>query len=90
MTKLAFGLVLALGACTSKEEKYEKLAHELAMARFEARDYEQARQRGDLLCPDLAHLTTKEYLNRCTDRVSENSTRLALAEREMNKFMAGR
>jgi hypothetical protein len=88
----AFLLVLLVlaAACESKEAKYERLQTELAMAESPLRYAEKAGAEGKPQCPELVSLPTNEYLSRCTDQLSEARTRVAMLQRELNQFMAGR
>jgi hypothetical protein len=82
-----FCLALLLLGCESNEKKYERLQSELYAAQLPLTVAEQAARKGQPQCPDLTTLTTKAYLDACTDRLAKARTRAALVQREMNKFM---
>ena len=84
------GMVILLTACESREAKYERLSNELLLAQFSVSLQREAAVSGKPLCPELSRLPTNEYLRRCGEVTATNRARLALAEREMNRFMSGR
>jgi hypothetical protein len=81
---------ILLSACESDEAKYERLSRELMIAELLVQSDRSAADSSGAQCPDLKHLPTNEYLRTCTSRRVEREARLALAQREMNKFMGGR
>lgn len=78
-----------VSGCEAKEAKYERLNSELLRAQLAVGNDGRASETQGPACPDLTHLPTNEYLNACTQRIEANRARLALAQREMNKFMGG-
>jgi hypothetical protein len=87
-------LVAALGllliGCESDEKKYERLQSEIYSAEIPLRIADDAAAKGQPQCPELTNLPTNEYLSACTDRLSKARTKVALLQRDMNKFMSGR
>lgn len=90
MAKLWAGIFLLLTACESNEAKFARLNQDLLVAQFAVRHADSAEARNEPVCPELSNLPTNQYLRACSRKVEEQRAKLALAQREMNKFMAGR
>lgn len=83
-------VVLFLTACESKEAKYERLNREVLIARLAVSNDSIAGSENRPVCPDIKNLPTNEYLHVCSERVSQHSARLAIAESAMNQFLGSR
>ncbi len=89
-TRLALCLLPVAVGCESNASKYERLQAELATAESPLGIAERAAAEGRPQCPELANLPTNAYLAACTDSLAKARTRVALLQRDMNKFMNGR
>ncbi|MFN2636346.1 MAG: hypothetical protein ABR585_04940 [Gemmatimonadaceae bacterium] len=79
--------LLAIVACESSADKYDRLNREVLIAGLAVGNDERASQQGKPVCPELSDLPTNQYLSACNDSVVAHARRLALAQREMNSFM---
>jgi hypothetical protein len=85
---LSVVLVVTLtSACESDAAKYDRLNKELILAQAPVDNYAWAEAHHEPLCPDLSRLPTNAYLDACTKRIEDDQRKLALAQREMNRFM---
>lgn len=88
---LVVALVVLTSACESDEAKYKRLDQDLAIARLEAAIQAKAAPYDRIICSgDSAHVSTDVYLA-CVRKVEveleDAKSKLALAERKMNRFM---
>ena len=84
---LLVAALLTQTACESDEKKYERLRSKVLIAQLRLQVAEKAAEAGGPQCPHLTHLPTNKYLDQCTAELSEAETELALAQRELDKFM---
>lgn len=80
-------VIFVLTACKSDEERYKRLNQDLLIAQLQLSNLERAEVAHQPLCPDLADMETNAYMKACYERVEEQRTKVALLQREMNKFM---
>lgn len=80
--------LLATAACESSAKKYDRLNREVLLAGLAVENDARAREQGKPVCPELLKLPTNQYLSACSDSVSAHERRLALAQREINRFMS--
>lgn len=88
--RLIVAISLLLIGCESDDKKYERLQSELYAAEAPLRIADDAAAKDQPQCPELTNLSTNQYLAVCTDRLSKARTKVALLQRDMNKFMSGR
>lgn len=87
VTSLPLLIAVLQTACEPDSARYDRLHRDLLEAEIPVRLEAEAQAANRPQCPELTKLPTDAYLNECTRKIEADEARLALAQREMNRFM---